>query len=112
MLDDETGIIMKYPGFDTFVNVSILRKVAEEEAMDILADSIDQIFQGDDVFDKSTTSKKEFKEFLEDLTREQFDKLSKFFETAPKLSHRFEVKNSKTGVVSDYVIEGLANFFG
>ena len=112
MLDDETGVIMKYPGFDTFINVSILRKIADDEAMDILSDSIDQIFQGDDVYDKSTTSKKEFKEFLDDLTREQFDKLGKFFETSPKLSHKFEVKNSKTGVVSDYVIEGLANFFG
>jgi len=112
MLDDETGVIMKYPGFDTFINVSILRKIADDEAMDILSDSIDQIFQGDDVYDKSTTSKKEFKEFLDDLTREQFDKLGKSFETSPKLSHKFEVKNSKTGVVSDYVIEGLANFFG
>ena len=112
MLDDETGVIMKYPGFDTFINVSILRKIADDEAMDILSDSIDQIFQGDDVYDKSTTSKKEFKEFLDDLTREQFEKFAAFFETSPKLSHTFEVENPKTGVVSEYVIEGLANFFG
>jgi len=46
------------------------------------------------------------------LTREQFEKFTAFFETSPKLSHTFEVENPKTGVVSEYVIEGLANFFG
>ena len=112
MLDDETGIIMKYPGFDTFINVSILRNINNDEAMDIIADSIDQIFQGEDVYDKSTTTKKEFKEFVDNLTREQFEKFTAFFETSPKLSHTFEVENPKTGVVSEYVIEGLANFFG
>lgn len=112
MLDDETGVIMKYPGFDTFINVSILRNISDDEAMDVIADSIDQIFQGDDVYDKSTTTKEELKEFVNDLTRDQFEKISNFFETSPKLSHTFEVENPKTGVVSEYVIEGLANFFG
>jgi len=111
MLDDETGIIMKYPGFDTFVNVSILRNIGNDEAMDLIADSIDQIFQGEDVYDKSTTTKNEFKEFVDNLTRDQFEKFTAFFETSPKLSHKFEVENPKTGVVSEYVIEGLASFF-
>ena len=69
MLDDETGVIMKYPGFDTFINVSILRNISDDEAMDVIADSIDQIFQGDDVYDKSTTTKEELKEFVNDLTQ-------------------------------------------
>jgi len=112
MLDDQIGCVMKYPGFDTFVNVAILRKFEEDDVVDFIADSIDQIFTEDEVFDKSTTTKEEFKEFVENMTREQFDKFSKFFETSPKLSHTFEAENPNTGVVSEYTIEGLSNFFG
>jgi len=112
MIDDETGIVMKYPGFDTFVDIQFLNKGSDEEVLDIISDSIDQLFQGEDVYDKSTTSKKELKDFIESLTKEQFKKIYKFFETVPRLSYEFEVKNPKTGVVSQYIIEGLSNFFG
>jgi len=112
MVDDETGIIMKYPGFDTFVDMQFLNKGTDDEVLDIIADSIDQIFQKEDVYDKSTTSKKEFKDFIEGLTKEQFQNIYKFFETMPRLSYEFDVKNPKTGVTSSYVIEGLSSFFG
>jgi len=113
MLDDETGVIMKYPGIDTFIKIQFLQKtVDDDEALTVVSDSIDQIFQGEDVYDKSTTTKKEMKEFVESLTREQYEKIAKFFETMPKLSYEFEVKNPKTEITSSYVIEGLQNFFG
>ena len=50
-------------------------------------------------------------EWVETLTTKQFEKVQKFYETMPKLSHTFTVKNPKTGVESDYTIEGLQNFF-
>tara|TARA_B100000902_G_scaffold395685_1_gene454822 strand:- start:22 stop:693 length:672 start_codon:yes stop_codon:yes gene_type:complete len=112
MLDDKIGCIMKYPGLDTFVNVSLLKKFDEDEVVDFIADSIDQIFTEDEVFDNSTTSKQEFKDFVENMTREQFEKFSEFFATSPKLTHTFEAENPKTGVVGEYTIEGLSNFFG
>ena len=112
MLDDKIGCIMKYPGLDTFVNVSLLKKFDEDEVVDFIADSIDQIFTEDEVFDNSTTSKQEFKDFVENMTREQFEKFSEFFATSPKLTHTFEAENPKTGVVDEYTIEGLSNFFG
>lgn len=112
MLDDEIGVIMKYPGFDTFVDIQFLNKGSDEEILDIISDSIDQIFRGEDVYDKSTTSNKELKDFIESLTKDQFKKIYKFFETVPRLSYEFEVKNPKTGVTSKYIIEGLTSFFG
>lgn len=112
MLDEETGIIMKYPGFDTFIDIQFLQKTNESEVLSIIVDSIDQLFQGEEVYDKTTTTKKEFEEFIENLTSEQFLALAKFFETSPKLSHTFKVKNPKTGIENEYVIEGLSSFFG
>ena len=113
MLTDTTGVIMKYPSFDRFVESQFAQKdVNEDTVIGIVADSIDQIFQGEEVFDESTTTPKEFVEFVESLTTQQLEKLQKFFETSPRLEHKFKVKNPKTEVVSDYTISGLQSFFG
>lgn len=113
MLTDDTGVIMKYPGFDRFVEASVSgRELTTEDVFDIIAESIDQIFQGEDVYDSSTTTKKEFREFVENMTTSQFEEMQKFFESAPKLSHKFVVTNPNTGITSTYTIEGLQNFFG
>jgi hypothetical protein len=113
MLTDTTGVIMRYPGFDRFVSTSVSgAELTNDDIFDIIAESIDQIFQGDEVFDESTTSKKEFREFVDTMTSQQFEKIQEFFETAPKLSHVFKVRNPHTGIESTYTIEGLQNFFG
>lgn len=113
MLTEETGIVMRYPGFDRFVQNSVSGvDLSTDDIFDIIAESIDQIFQGDEVYDSSTTTKKEFREFVDSLTTQQFEKIQEFFETAPKLSHSFSVRNPNTGNESTYTIEGLSNFFG
>jgi hypothetical protein len=113
MLSDEMGIMMKYPAFDDFVRSSIIGSAPSADGViEIVAGCIDQIFDKEDVYDSSTTSKKEFVEFLEGLTNNQFEEIQKFFETAPKLEHTIKIKNPKTGVENDIVISGLANFFG
>ncbi len=113
MLTDNLGVIMKYPSFDRFVEDQFANKeVTEDTVLDIIAESIDQIFQGDDVFDESTTSPKEFKEFVESLTNAQLEKIQTFFQTSPKLEHTFKITNPETNVESEYVMSGLASFFG
>ena len=112
-LSDKMGIIMKYPSMNEFVKNSIIgSEMNAGDILDVVANCIDQIYDGDDVYDSSTTTKKEFIEFIENLTNNQFEKLQKFFETAPSLSHTFSVTNPNTGKESEFVIEGLANFFG
>ena len=113
MLSDEMGIVMKYPRFDTFVSGSIIGQTpTADSVIDIIAGCIDQLFDGEDVYDSSTTSKKEFKEFLENLTNSQFEKIQAFFETSPKLEHTIKVTNPKTGVENEIVFSGLSSFFG
>ena len=113
MLTDDLGVIMKYPSFNRFVESQFSQKdVNEDTVVEIIAESIDQIFQGEEVFDESTTTPKEFKEFVESLTNAQMENLQKFFETSPKLEHTFKVTNPKTNVESEYTISGLASFFG
>ena len=112
MFDDKTGIIMKYPSMKEFVDREFLQKeMKTDEIYDFIADSIDQIFDADEVYDKSTTTKKEFRTFVDSLTTKQFEKIQEFYTTCPKLSHTFTVVNPKTGKESEYKIEGLQSFF-
>ena len=112
MLSDTMGIIMKYPGYDDFITGSIMgREPSAESVIEIVAGCIDQIFDGEEVYDKSTTSKKEFIQFVENLTNNQFEKLQKFFESSPRLQHTFKLTNPKTGVENTFTIAGLASFF-
>jgi len=113
MLTEDAGVVMKYPGIDTFIDVNFLDlDINNDKIFEVMADSIDQIFDGDDIYDSSTTTKKEMIEFVQNLTRQQFEKIEKFFENIPKLKCNFSAVNPNTGVKSDYVVEGLSNFFG
>ena len=112
MFDDKTGVVMRYPSMKEFVEREFLQKeMKTEEVYDYIADSIDQIFDDEEVYDSSTTTKKEFRTFVDSLTTKQFEKIQKFYETSPKLSHTFKVVNPKTGKESSYTIEGLQSFF-
>ena len=112
MLDDVTGLVMKYPGMDRFIDSEFLNKdIKTDEVFDFIADSIDQIFNDEEVWDSSTTSKKEIITFIEELTTKQFESIQNFYETMPRLLHKFTVINPNTGVESEYIIEGLQNFF-
>ena len=111
MLTEETGVIMKYPSFDGFIQGQFAQN-KEFDVIKVIAESIDQIFQKEEVFDESTTSKKEFVQFVESLTGPQLEKIQKFFETAPRLEHSFKVTNPNTGKESEYSLRGLQSFFG
>jgi hypothetical protein len=112
MLTDNLGIVMKYPGMQRFIEAEFLEKdIKTEEVFNFIADSIEQIFDAEEVYDSSTTSKKEFREFVEGLTTKQFEAIQSFYETMPKLQHKFTVINPNTGKESEYTIEGLQNFF-
>ena len=112
MFDDKTGVVMRYPSMKEFVEKEFLQKeMKTEEVYGFIADSIDQIFDDEEVYDSSTTTKKEFRTFVESLTTKQFEKIQKFYETSPKLSHTFKVTNPNSGKESSYTIEGLQSFF-
>jgi len=113
MLSDNMGLIMKYPQFDIFISGSIIGEIPNtENVVEVIGGCIDQIFDGEEVYDSSTTTKKEFVQFLENLTNSQFVKIQKFFESSPKLEHTIKLTNPNTGVENNIVISGLSNFFG
>tara|TARA_B100001250_G_scaffold75126_1_gene61457 strand:- start:4004 stop:4711 length:708 start_codon:yes stop_codon:yes gene_type:complete len=110
MINKNVGVIMKYPKLDHFIDFGV-RGETDMDGLDIIVGCIDQIFDGEDVTESSDCTTKELKEFIESLTQRQFNKVSKFFETMPKLQHKFDVVNPNTKKSSTYTIEGLQSFF-
>jgi len=110
-LNDSIGMVMKYPNLDMFVKNNFGTGTQVDDVFEIASTCIEQIFEGEEVFEVKNFSKKEVMDFLDSLNTEQFLMIQKFFETMPKLKHTVQVTNPNTGVISDVEIEGLANFF-
>ena len=114
MLNEDTGLIMKYPGVDQFINLTLLNKDLSDtsEIFELVAKCVDQVFQGEEVWETSDMKLKEVVDFLESMTQQQFELVQNFFETMPVLRHEIDILNPNTGVTSTYTLEGLQSFFG
>ena len=110
-LTDSISVVMKYPSMEMFVKTNFTASARTEDIFEIAASCIEQVVEGEDVYETKSFSKKEINDFLDSLDTAQFLLIQKFFETMPKLSHTIKVTNPVTNVESDVVLEGLASFF-
>jgi hypothetical protein len=112
-LDNNVMMEMRYPSLDQFIknNFDISSNSAMDQSFELIASCIDKIYTEDEVWASADVTKKELIEFLDQMNSAQFKEIEKFFETMPKLSHTIKVKNPKTEVESEVVLEGLASFF-
>ena len=111
-LTDEMGIVMKYPTIDSMVNTGIT-DITASNMLDVIGSCVLQIYdkKGEEVFEAQDQTKAELTEFIEQLNTKQFQDIQKFFDTMPKLKHVVKVKNPKTKVESDILLQGLNDFF-
>ena len=112
-LDDTLMMEMKYPSLDQFIqsNFDFGDDVSMDQSFDLIASCIDKIYNEEEVWSTADCTKKEVKDFLEQMNSLQFKEIEKFFETMPKLSHSVTFTNPKTKVESTVVLEGLSSFF-
>jgi hypothetical protein len=108
-LTDDISIVMGYPTFE-YLNFKP-EETEVNQLFDIIASSIEQVYEGEKVYEKADFSKKDLKVFLESLTTAQFLKVQNFFETMPRLRHKIEVTNPKTKKKNEVTLEGLQAFF-
>jgi hypothetical protein len=113
-LDDNLSMKLKYPSLDQFIESNF--EISTEnndvtQSLSMIASCIDVIYDKEESWNTSDYSKDELNEFVEQLNTKQFKAIEEFFATMPKLSHSVEVKNPKTKVESEVVLEGLASFF-
>ena len=115
-LDNNLMMELKYPSLNEFIKNNFdpndTSKNPMDQSFDLIGSCINKIYNQDEVWVAADCSKKEINDFLDSMNSNQFKEVEKFFETMPKLSHTVKVKNPKTKVESDVVLEGLASFFG
>ena len=112
-LDDVLSVRMRYPSLNEFAKSNFSEgNVGMDQGFQIISDCIEMIYNDEESWAASDSTKKELTEFVENLTSAQFANVEKFFSTMPKLSHTLTVTNPKTGEDNEIVLEGLASFFG
>ena len=119
MLDDHTNeiqlldnckIVFRYPilsdmsGITAGGDIQIVFKLMEA--------CVQEIHYGDDVYYRADMSDKDITDFIDQLTGDQFEKISDFFNSMPKLRHVINVTNPKTKKKNEIVVEGLQSFLG
>ena len=115
-LDDKYSMKLKYPTLDQFIENNFDFEMAEAKesvsaAMSMLSTCIDMIYDQEESWDASESTKEELDEFIDQLNTKQFQEVEEFFRTMPKLSHKLKVKNPQTCVESEVVLECLVSFF-
>ena len=113
-LDPTLMMEMKYPSLDEFIKNNFdfsAEEIDIDKSFDLIASCISKVYSEEEVWSTSDCTKKEVKDFLEQMNSIQFKEIEKFFETMPKLSHKVTFINPKTEVESTVVLEGLSSFF-
>lgn len=111
-LFNDVGIVMKYPGLES---LKIIEKVDDfndiNQVFDLVVNSIDYIFDQDQVYHAKDLKKEELVQFIEQLDSKQFKTITEFFRTMPVLRQDIQYQCPVCGHVHNKYIEGLASFF-
>jgi len=123
-LTNDLGVCMRYPDMKL---QSKLDSIDKDNQIELVLRSmmicIDYIYDNENIYSRKDHTEKELEEFLESLSDAQFQKVSSFFETMPKLKHevKLECKNKikeegkkkekVCNYTEDIVLEGLQSFF-
>ncbi len=108
----DVGIVMKYPSIDISKEIENADGTTNvDNIFKIVMESIDFIFQGEDVYYAKDQTREELSQFINNLTSDQFGRIQKFFETMPKLTTTVEYTCPVCGKEHKRVLEGLSSFF-
>lgn len=110
-LTEKIMIKLKYPEYSVLEVANKIENVTDM-AFEMILNSIDYIFDGEQYYYASETSKQELNEFVNQLNQEQFSKIEDFFNNLPKMSKTIDLTCGKCGFHHHIEVEGLEDFFG
>ena len=105
-ITDKIKMVMRYPRLDDMLGADEI-----EDIFKMVYRCVHEIHDGEKVYHKIDMSEKELIDFVDSLTNEQFEKVTDFFDSMPKVQHVVEVTNPKTKKKGEVVIDGVASFF-
>ena len=109
-INDRISVKLKYPEFSVVERASKFENVTDM-AFDMIVESIEYIFDGEQYYYAKESDPAELIEFVESLNQAQFEKVEEFFNKLPKLNKKIEVDCKKCGFHHTINVEGLDSFF-
>lgn len=109
LVTDNLGFELKYPHFRSVFSVYSDQSV--ENVFSLVLSCIKAVYTPEEYVEVDESNKEELKEMLENLTKEQFEKLEEFFVTMPKLLQKVTKTCPACGKENEVQIKGLDNFF-
>lgn len=107
----DVGVVMKYPSVDIIKKFQTVDESDTETVFSIISQSIEYIYDNNEVYYAKEQTKDEMMEFLNNLTTEQFSKIQKFFETMPKLTYDINYSCPVCSKAHKVRLEGMDSFF-
>ena len=108
-LTDSIGMILDYPTVEMMTTLDLNDET--KSTFEIIRSCVNQIYDADNVYVRNDMEQKDLDEFIDSMSHDQFEKVSNFFDTMPKVKYTVKVTNPKTGVESEVVLQGLSDFF-
>jgi len=109
-ISDEIMVKMKYPSISLFIENEI-ESMQLIDFYDLAVSCIEYIDTKESRINAHESSKQELKEFVDSMTKVQFDKIIKFFATMPRIEHEVKYKTSD-GIERTVILKGIKDFFG
>lgn len=112
-LFEDVGVIMKYPSIEILKLLEHSDGATNETdaVFNIIVDSIESIYDSNEMYHAKEQTKEELTKFINHLTTEQFAKIEQFFETMPKLYYDVDYTCPVCNKQHHKVLEGLNSFF-
>jgi hypothetical protein len=108
-LGSDIKIVFRYPLLSDVVGM-MSGATELDQVFHMLKNCVREIHYGEDIYNKVDITDDELDTFIDQMTSDQFEKVTEFFNTMPKIRHVIDVTNPKTKVKSEVLLEGLESF--
>ena len=105
----DISVIMKYPTVEDIKSVEGDTDV--EKTFSLLVKCVDKVVQGETTYNASEMDEDEVRDFVEQMTQDQFRRLFAFLETMPKMERQVEFTCKSCKEKNSQVLKGIASFF-
>jgi hypothetical protein len=105
-LDESIGVKLRFAGMN---DISDVDTESSSDLFKMIAGCIEYVYDQENVYGEF--SQKEMETWLEQLSSEQFSKITAFFNDSPKLQQVVKWKCPECGEEDEMTLEGLAAFF-
>jgi hypothetical protein len=109
-LTDTISVKLRYPDF-SYIKDSLKFDDVNELTFNMIAKSIEYIYDGEQYYYTKEVPIQETVEFVEQLSQAQFEKIEAFFSALPKLRKVIDIDCRKCGFHHEIDVEGLESFF-